>query len=226
MNALTAAASSTPSPPALSLTKVVAERGGAPVFGPLDLSVPAGAHGLVLGPSGCGKTTLLHMAAGVLQPSRGRVVCAGQDWAKLSPPQRDKARAGRIGLVLQVPRLPASLSLGVSLRLAAGLAGAPADAATAQDLLERVGLGHKGAAKPRDLSRGEVQRAAIAQVLALEPEVLLADEPTSALDDANTDRVCALLMAEAERLGAALIIATHDQRLKDKLPVFLEMGAA
>lgn len=177
--------------------------------------VADGASMLVLGASGSGKSTLLNILAGVLRPDEGRVEIAGRDIAVMSEAARDKFRGEAIGVVFQSLHLIPALSVYGNIRLASHLSGKSWEEARAQAMLERLGVSHRANAKPRALSRGEAQRAAIARALITKPKLLLADEPTSALDDANAREVVALLREEASALGATMVIATHDARLRD-----------
>ncbi len=188
-------------------------------------SVARGATGLVLGASGSGKSTLLHILAGLLTPSAGRVLIDGQDLSALRGRARDQFRADRIGVVFQNLHLVPVVSVAANVELAARLAGrSQADARDrARALLDRLGLSHRAHAKPRALSRGEAQRAAIARALAARPQLLLADEPTSALDDANAATVVEMLRDAAAQDGASMVIATHDQRLRDAFADRLEL---
>lgn len=212
--------------PAITVEGLVVRRDGRAILHLSDWSVPSGAQGLVAGPSGSGKTTLVNVLAGLTTPDAGRVTVAGVDWAQMSPARRDKARARAIGLVFQNVRLINALSVAGNVRLAARLAGRPSDRARTTELLDRLGVADKVDAKPRTLSLGEAQRAAVARAVIGQPRLVLADEPTSALDDASAERVAELLSNEAKAAGATLVIVTHDARLKNKFPVLLELGKA
>ncbi len=182
------------------------------------LSLPAwrvtrGRHCLILGPSGAGKSTLIHIVTGLTRPSEGQIRVQGQDLFALSPGQRDRARGRLFGIVFQSLRLISSLSVRDNLRLARSLAGMPADPARLDGLLDAVGLSYRAGAKPRQLSLGEAQRAAIARAAAAEPAILIADEPTSALVRVRAEQVMALLTGLCERSGATLIAASHDERI-------------
>lgn len=179
---------------------------------------------LVIGPSGCGKSTLLHALAGVLRPQTGRVVIGGQDLTALSGAALDRFRGAQIGVIFQDIHLIPALTVRGNLALAAKLSKSAGALERIDPLLERLGLTHRANAKPRDLSRGEAQRAAIARALAPRPKVLLADEPSSALDDANAAALIALLKDEAKSVGATMVIATHDQRLRDVFEERLELS--
>jgi ABC-type lipoprotein export system ATPase subunit len=184
----------------------------------------SGEHCLVLGPSGCGKTTLLHILAGLLQPTEGEVQVAGQRLKELSGAALDRWRGRTLGIVPQKLHLLASLSLLENLQLAQFLARTPVDAGRAREVLARVQLGDRAAARPHELSHGEAQRAAVARAAINRPRLLIADEPTSNLDDANCERALDLLQAQARDCGATLIVATHDQRARSRFSQRLELG--
>lgn len=187
-------------------------------------TVPSRQHSLILGPSGCGKSTLLHLIAGLLRPSRGRIVVAGQDLNTLDPTERDAIRGRRIGLVLQDLHLIAALKVEDNLRLARSLAGLPPDPQRIEQLLAELGLAAFAKARPSQLSYGERQRVAIARAVVNRPDLVLADEPTSALDDANCEAVLELLIGQAEASNATLVIATHDARLHSRFTHRIDLG--
>ena len=187
------------------------------------LRVPAwsaaqGAHWLLLGPSGSGKTTLLHILAGILRPGAGRVQLAGQDLTALTSGALDRFRGRHIGIVLQRLHLLPSLTVAQNLLLAQYLAGLPQDAARVEEVLVSLDIANKAQAYPHALSHGQAQRVAVARAVVNKPQVLLADEPTSNLDDARCAQALDLLLAQATACGATLVIATHDQRIKARVP--------
>ncbi|HYZ25740.1 MAG TPA: ATP-binding cassette domain-containing protein [Geminicoccaceae bacterium] len=188
-------------------------------------TVHAGQHSIVLGPSGCGKTTLLHLIAGLLRPSRGRIRVAGQDLSALAPAELDGFRGKNIGIVLQRLHLIRALTVKDNLRLAQSLAGLPVRAERIEHLLFELGIAALATARPDRLSQGEAQRVAIARAVINRPALILADEPTSALDDGNAETVLRLLLTQAEASGATLLIATHDGRLKAHFAHRLELPA-
>lgn len=208
----------------LRLEEVSLALGGRPVLERLSLAIPAGAHHLLLGPSGSGKTTLLNLVAGLLTPDSGRIEVAGEEMASAAPRQRDAIRRRHVGIVFQAIRLVGALSIRANLELAQRLAGRR-DPGLITRLLERLGLAELADRRPRQLSQGEAQRAAIARALATRPSLLLADEPTSALDDGNAARVAELLIESAAETGATLVVATHDARLLAHVPAHLRLGA-
>ena len=173
---------------------------------------------LVVGPSGCGKTTFLHLVAGLLVPTAGRVIVDGQDLAALSPAARDRFRGRHIGIVLQQFHLLPTLTALQNLLVAQSVAGLPVDRAWAHGMLEALGVNERASAYPHELSVGQQQRVAIARALVNRPKLLLADEPTSNLDDESFAQVIDLLLNVTPQHGAALVVATHDSRLKSRIP--------
>jgi putative ABC transport system ATP-binding protein len=212
--------------PALVLDDVAKTYGGRTVVAVRSWAAATGQHSLILGPSGSGKSTLLHLIAGLLRPSRGRVVVAGQDLGALAPAELDAFRGRSIGIVLQRLHLIPALTVRDNLRLARTLAHLPPDAAQIDALIADLGLAALAGARPSRLSQGEAQRVAIARAVVNRPMLILADEPTSALDDANCTAVLALLRAQAEASGATLVVATHDARLKPHFGHRLELPPA
>ena len=177
-------------------------------------SVDRGNHALILGLSGSGKSTLLHILGGVLHPTKGTVTIAGVELTSLNGQKLDRFRGQHIGIVFQQMHLLASLTVEENIRLASYLAGKPQDAKRIRSVLSDLDLSEKAKAYPQTLSQGQKQRACIARALINEPDLILADEPTSSLDDVRCEYVLDLLIKQAERYGATLVIATHDQRIK------------
>lgn len=177
-----------------------------------------GEHALLLGPSGSGKTSLINLVAGLISPTAGQVVLAGQNLALLPPSGRDELRRRTVGLVFQTLRLVSALTVRQNLLLAQKIGTGTTDAKEVDRLIARVGLLHRADAKPRALSQGEGQRAAIARALVTRPALVIADEPTSALDDENTAAMADLLFTTAAASGATLLVATHDARIRDRFP--------
>ncbi len=199
--------------------------GGRRVLDLPHLAVAEGEHTLLLGPSGSGKTSLINIIAGLLTPDAGSVRIDGHDMVALGPAARDALRRRSIAIVFQTLRLVAALSVRDNLLLAQRLATGRADAPAAERMLALLGLGHCAQARPRDLSQGEAQRAAIARAIVARPRLLIADEPSSALDDANAARVADLLVDAAEAGGATLLIATHDARLAGRFRHRIDLAA-
>lgn len=180
-----------------------------------DWEVAQGEQALIIGSSGSGKTTLLHLLAGLLTPQKGMIKVGEKDLARLASNALDKYRGQHIGLVFQKPHLLNSLSLEQNLLLAQYMAGLKQDRARVIEVIERLGLTHRKKALVTTLSLGEAQRASIARAVINAPSVILADEPTSSLDDENCEKVLSILQEQASTQHATLVIATHDQRVKD-----------
>lgn len=181
-----------------------------------DIHCNAGNQCLLLGQSGTGKTTLLHLLGGLLKPKTGKIIIDGQDIAALSNEKLDQFRGQNIGIIFQRSHFLRALNVEENLVLAQSLAGLSKDVSLIQKVLDRLNIGHKLKSKTSELSQGEQQRVAIARALVVEPKVILADEPTSALDDDNCTEVLSLLEQQAELANAALLIVTHDTRLKNR----------
>jgi lipoprotein-releasing system ATP-binding protein len=182
-----------------------------------DLACQAGQALLITGQSGCGKTTLLHLMAGILRPQHGAVRIGTTNLSELSAAESDRFRGQNIGLVYQKPHFLAALSVMDNLLLPPYFGHKPADRKRISGLAERLGIGHTLSQLPARLSVGEQQRASIARALINQPQLILADEPTSALDDNNCEAVIHLLTEQAQAQGAALVVVTHDGRLKDAI---------
>lgn len=198
----------------LEIEDVTVSRDSRTILNCPDLAVNAQDQILLLGVSGSGKTTLLSVLAGLLQPDSGRVMLNHQNLYALSQRQRDRLRGRSFGFVFQTLHLIPYLTIRQNVVLASVMAGLPVDHARVDGLLDRLGLADKAQRKPAALSQGEAQRAAIARAVLNRPQFIVADEPTSALDDVNAKIVTELLIDQARDTGAALLIATHDGRLK------------
>jgi len=172
----------------------------------------------LVGPSGSGKTTLISIAGGLMTPTSGRVIVGEQDITDYSARELTRFRSEHIGFVFQtvnlVPFLTARENLLVVGELVASGRGRRQQAgARADQLLEELGLGHRGTNLPSELSGGERQRVAIGRALMNEPELVLFDEPTSALDTHLGEQVMELIRSEVKGRGTAAVIVTHDHRV-------------
>lgn len=182
-----------------------------------DFSVKKGEHFLLLGESGSGKTTLLHLAGGLLRNYAGSILVNGTELSRLSEVALDRFRGQKIGFIFQRNHLISALSVEKNLMMSPYLAGLPLNKDRIEEVLSSLGLETRRNSKVTELSQGQAQRVAIARAMLNRPSILFADEPTSALDDKNCDRVIHLLLDAASQNQSTLIIATHDQRLKDKI---------
>ena len=189
-----------------------------------DIKLDYGQALLILGKSGSGKTTLLNLLAGLLRPKQGQIVLDGVNLSSISDEELDLFRGKNIGIVFQKPHLIAALNVRQNLELAHFFSKKKGQDISA--LLSDLGISDKTNASVLTLSEGEAQRVSIARALATSPKLILADEPTSSLDDENTEKVIRLLKTQAEKIGAALIIVTHDQRVKNHIPNYIEVIAS
>jgi len=169
---------------------------------------------LILGKSGVGKTTLLHLLAGLLRPLSGSINLVSQDLDSLTAAQLDTFRGKHIGLVFQNNHAIQSLTVQENVEARLFFSRKPRDSEQISELLTELGLFDVKDRKVRRLSVGQLQRLAIALAVVHEPSLILADEPTSSLDDINCKLVIELLLAQAEKTKANLIIITHDDRVK------------
>lgn len=181
-----------------------------------DLYCEAGSTILITGDSGKGKTTYLHILAGLLTPSTGSIEIDKVDIVPLSESKNDKFRGQNIGLVFQKSYFISALTVLENLEMASWLATGKKNSARAKKLLEQLDITSQANKLPSQLSIGQQQRVSIARALINEPKVLLADEPTSSLDDKNAENVVALLTSLSKEYKAALVIVTHDNRIKEK----------
>ena len=172
---------------------------------------------LLLGASGSGKSTLLNIISGLLKPSQGGVLINGTDLYTLPAREQDRFRGRHIGIVFQRPHLIRSLNVLDNLELAAVMAGLPIDHERNLSLLADLDIAELAKNYPDELSQGQLQRVSVARALVNRPDLLIADEPTSSLDDENASQVIQMLTTQAKDNGAALIIATHDGRVKNHI---------
>jgi putative ABC transport system ATP-binding protein len=171
---------------------------------------------LVEGPSGSGKTTLLSLAAGLLTADQGEVVLAGRSLRDTTPAERRARRSRSVGFVFQRANLLQWLTARENLLLAAAMAGVGRVQACsrADRLLERLGVARLADRRPAELSGGEEHRVALGRALMNRPAVLFADEPTGSLDGASGRAVAEALAEAAGVERVAVLVVTHDSRLR------------
>jgi putative ABC transport system ATP-binding protein len=186
-----------------------------PALRGVSLSVRPGDYLAIVGPSGSGKSTLMHLLGGLDRPTSGRVLLGGHDIAGLSAAEMARVRNEVIGFVFQSFHLMAQTTArdNVALPLIYRGARRAERRRKAEEMLARVGLGHRMGHRPNQLSGGEQQRVAIARALVTEPAVLLADEPTGNLDSASGEAILALLEELNAERRVALVIVTHDREV-------------
>jgi putative ABC transport system ATP-binding protein len=176
-------------------------------------AVAAGDAVAILGASGSGKSTLLGLLAGLDVPSSGRVRIDGEDLFALNEDGRASLRARMVGFVFQSFQLLPALTALENVMLPLELAGTSGAAASAREVLGRVGLAERLGHYPRQLSGGEQQRVAVARAFVTQPRLLFADEPTGNLDSATGEQVIELLFGMKRERGATLVLVTHDADL-------------
>lgn len=179
------------------------------------LSLAPGARLAVGGPSGSGKSTFVNVVTGLARPTAGRVAWNGAEVSAMAEGARDRWRGATVGLVMQDFHLFPGLSAFDNVMLPARLARAAtaALAARAADLLRAVGLA-RPEQRVETLSRGEMQRVAVARALLRSPPLVVADEPTASLDAAAGAAVADLLFDLAA--GATVIVVSHDPRVRGR----------
>jgi ABC-type lipoprotein export system ATPase subunit len=166
----------------------------------------------IIGPSGSGKTTLLHVLAGLEHPGSGSV-----SWPALGA--RPSSRIGRVSLAFQSPSLVTALDVAENVALPLVLAGVDERAAREQALgaLERLELDPLCNQLPEELSGGQAQRVGLARALVSRPSMLLCDEPTGQVDAETGSALLEVLLADAAERKSAVVIATHDAAIIDRL---------
>jgi lipoprotein-releasing system ATP-binding protein len=193
-----------------------------PVLHGISLSVKPGEFVAILGASGSGKSTLLHLIGGLDRPDRvppGEIVFEGRALASFSARELDRYRNQEVGFVFQFYHLLPELNIVENVLLGPmvryGMWGYLARSrkikAAAEELITRVGLGHRLRHRPAELSGGERQRVAIARALVNEPRLLLADEPTGNLDHITGGKILDMLMEIRRERNQTMIVVTHDE---------------
>jgi lipoprotein-releasing system ATP-binding protein len=192
-----------------------------PVLTGVDLEVFAGEFLSIVGSSGSGKSTLLHLLGTLDKPDDGRILFNTERIDNLPAEQRDRLRNQSFGFIFQFYHLLPELSTLENVLMPKMIAHSVrgwfrerrALKQQATELLDRVGLGHRLHHKPRELSGGEMQRAAIARALVNRPRILLADEPTGNLDADKGIEIIRLLRDLNRQEGLTIIMVTHNMEI-------------
>ena len=188
-----------------------------------QLKIPQGSHVALQGSSGAGKTTLLKVLSGIIRADMGFVRWGSTILSDLSESRRDVWRGENCGFLFQDFGLFDGLTAVENVLLPETFTGSIKAAARqqARELLDRFGV--HADASARHLSRGEMQRTALARLLMGSPKVIFADEPTASLDEKNARRVMQALVESSEELGATLFVITHDNDLAQTFPLRARM---
>lgn len=191
----------------------------------VDLEVYKGEQLAIVGSSGSGKSTLLHIMGTLDRPTSGNVTMLDEDLYQLSNKRQAQVRNSNIGFIYQFHHLLPEFSALENVSMPALIQGKKRKEVEgkATALLERVGLGHRLAHTPAEMSGGERQRVAIARALINDPKLVLADEPTGNLDAHSGEAVYELITELAAQLGTAFVVVTHDQQLSARMDRQLHM---
>nr|WP_055529995.1 ABC transporter ATP-binding protein [Streptomyces alboniger] len=176
----------------------------------VSIGFPRGTFTAIMGPSGSGKSTLLQCAAGLEQPTEGRIVLAGVDIGEQNEKQRTELRREHIGFVFQAFNLVESLTAAQNVELPSRFAGRKVRPEQVAGALASVGLADRASHRPSQLSGGQQQRVALARALVTRPDVLFADEPTGALDTVTSKEVLRMMRMLVDQEGQTTLMVTHD----------------
>jgi len=192
----------------------------------IDLTVEAGEMVAVVGASGAGKSTFLHVLGTLDAVTSGTITIDGADITKMAPTSVAEFRNHTIGFVFQFHHLLPEFSAVENVAMPGLIAGLARKLAEkkATELLERVGLEHRLAHRPGELSGGEQQRVALARALVLNPKLLLADEPTGNLDVRTGAAIHKLVVELNRERGMTMIVVTHNEDLAARMPRRLHMA--
>lgn len=192
----------------------------------INMEVLSGEATAIVGPSGSGKSTLLNIIGLLDVATEGEVKIDGRDVKELSAQEQAKLRNESIGWVFQSHHLLPQCNVmeNVLLPQLAGHNRVGDEAKNrAEQLLERVGLGHRLTHRPGQLSGGEQQRVAVVRALINEPRLLMADEPTGALDEASSENLISLLLELNAEMDVTLLVVTHSMEVAERMGKVLNM---
>jgi ABC-type lipoprotein export system ATPase subunit len=194
----------------------------------INLEVQHGETLAIVGPSGSGKSTLLQIIGTLDKPTSGTVILNGQDLNGLDEGRLAAVRNQQLGFVFQahylLPQCTVLENVLVPTLASPDKASSRSKASQrAEELLKRVGLGHRTGHRPGELSGGERQRVAVVRALINQPRLLLADEPTGALDHASAQQLGQLLVELNREQGVTMIVVTHARELAERMGRIFEL---
>lgn len=191
----------------------------------VDLTIGVGERVAIMGASGSGKSTLLHLLGGLEKPTGGQVVLDNVDISKINGSRLAKLRNRALGFIYQSHHLLGEFTVLENVAMPQLIGGKTVKEASrnAEELIKRVGLGHRLEHKPGELSGGERQRAAVARALINKPALVMADEPTGNLDSKTAHQVYELMLELNQELNVSLLVVTHDHELASRIGKVLHM---
>ena len=203
--------------------KLESEAGPVNILRGIDLEIAAAETVSVVGPSGSGKTSMMMLIGGLERQTAGLVQVAGHDLSALDEDGLARFRRDNVGIVFQNFHLVPTMNAMENVAIPVELAGLDNAFDRAREALRQVGLDHRLAHYPGQLSGGEQQRVALARAIVSGPRLLLADEPTGNLDGKTGDAVIDLLFALRADHGATLMLITHNPQLAERCGRVVEL---
>ena len=196
------------------------------VLSGIDLDIAQGSTVAIMGSSGSGKSSLLQLLAGLLLPTSGKVMFAGQDLAKMGDSELSMLRNQEVGFVYQFHHLLPEFTAAENVAMPDMIGGTSYKESLllARTLLGQVDLEARSDHLPSQLSGGERQRVAIARALINSPRCIFADEPTGNLDSKNALIISDLLTAFSEKSGITVVVATHDPVVASQMSFCYEIS--